>query len=410
MQMVGKVKSLKTVLYLGVALSLTGCMGASINDMSLFNKAPSQETTGSIASSSYNAGYAKQYAEWKSAYASYDEKANIYWNLVAEKRKARNQKLASRQAIALNDYVLTQPPIYNGPAKPKLPDNGVEKKTQQIPGVNDFIAASKRVYGFTPERPQNEADFMRSYAKAAQEIGLSSDQLVAIYAFETGGDGTHDLQSGMIKTNVNARPISTAIGYNQLVATASVSLMWEYGGEIEQELRQQAVHAVSNRRQVLLNKANIVSKMTAKAKTVPHQWSRQAELAKTDAGLGIHAMTMDKDVGPLLQIHKLKTSIQFIKRKGVTRHLSGAELEMLNLTGDGNGFDMVTMPEAFRAQVPTANFFLRTGFERNPVAKHNNTVDALIRATNAKMQTNMQRDGAQALFRAFQTNSVAQNN
>ena len=41
----------------------------------------------------------------------------------------------------------------------------------------------------------------------------------------------------------------------------------------------------------------------------------------------------------------------------------------MNLTGDGNGFDMVTMPQTLRERVPTANFFQQSGYERNPVAR-----------------------------------------
>ena len=98
-----------------------------------------------------------------------------------------------------------------------------------------------------------------------------------------------------------------------------------------------------------------------------------------------------------------------MRRKGVTRPLSGAELEMLNLTGDGNGYDMITMPMSYRDKVPTANFFLRTGYERNSVAIRNNTVSQLLNATENKMQANMQKDGAQQLNRVFQSNMVASN-
>ena len=67
----------------------------------------------------------------------------------------------------------------------------------------------------------------------------------------------------------------------------------------------------------------------------------------------------------------------FARRKGLDRELTAAELEMMNLTGDGNGYDMVTMPEAMRDSVPTSNFFQRSGYERNPVASRNNVVSAL---------------------------------
>jgi hypothetical protein len=38
--------------------------------------------------------------------------------------------------------------------------------------------------------------------------------------------------------------------------------------------------------------------------------------------------------------------------------LTAAEHEMMNLTGDGNGIDMVLMAAAMREKVPTSNFFL----------------------------------------------------
>ena len=47
---------------------------------------------------------------------------------------------------------------------------------------------------------------------------------------------------------------------------------------------------------------------------------------------------------------------------------------MMNLTGDGNGFDMVTMPLDWRDKVPTANFFQQHGYADNPVAQRNNVV------------------------------------
>jgi hypothetical protein len=84
-------------------------------------------------------------------------------------------------------------------------------------------------------------------------------------------------------------------------------------------------------------------------------------------------MVLDIDVGPMLQTHKLLTSVIFARAKGYNRPLSAAELEMMNLTGDGTGLDMVTMPQAMREQVPTSNFFQRGGYERNPVAIRHNT-------------------------------------
>ncbi len=117
--------------------------------------------------------------------------------------------------------------------------------------------------------------------------------------------------------------------------------------------------------------------------------------------MGIHALILDIDVGPLLQVQKLLTSVVYAKHLGHQIPLTAAELEMMNLTGDGNGFDMVTMPESLRKKVPTSNFFQRGGYERNPVAITNNTVSKLLAATDAKMQSEAQLSGARALAAAF---------
>jgi hypothetical protein len=65
---------------------------------------------------------------------------------------------------------------------------------------------------------------------------------------------------------------------------------------------------------------------------------------------------------------------------------------------------MVTMPEAMRERVPTANFFQRNGYERNPVAIRHNTVAKLLAVTNARMDANSRLPGAQELAGAFLTN------
>ena len=66
--------------------------------------------------------------------------------------------------------------------------------------------------------------------------------------------------------------------------------------------------------------------------------------------------------------------MHFARAKGYMAPLTAAELELMNLTGDGNGFDMVSMPQALRERVPTANFFQQSGYERNPVARRTGVV------------------------------------
>jgi hypothetical protein len=121
----------------------------------------------------------------------------------------------------------------------------------------------------------------------------------------------------------------------------------------------------------------------------------------TPQGLGIHATNLDVDVGPLLQTQKLLDSVVFARRKGHVRPLTAAELEMLNLTGDGNGYDVLTMPRALREQIPTANLFQQTGYERNSIANRNNTVSKLVAAIDRKMNEEVKLPGAKEMASAY---------
>jgi hypothetical protein len=137
--------------------------------------------------------------------------------------------------------------------------------------------------------------------------------------------------------------------------------------------------------------------MVAFARSVPDAWGQHEILADTPKGLAVHALNLDLHVGPMLQTQKLLDSVVFARRKGFSRTLTAAELEMMNLTGDGNGFDMVTMPLSWRDEVPTANFFRPSGYGDNPVAQRNNVVSKLIAATDARMDEEIKKPGAREL-------------
>jgi hypothetical protein len=110
---------------------------------------------------------------------------------------------------------------------------------------------------------------------------------------------------------------------------------------------------------------------------------------------------LDLDVGPLLQTQKLLDSVEFARSRGYPGVLTAAELEMMNLTGDGNGLAIVTMPPEWRNRVPTSNFFQQGGYERNPIASRNNVVAKLLAATNAVMDKESQLPGAKELAAYF---------
>ena len=134
---------------------------------------------------------------------------------------------------------------------------------------------------------------------------------------------------------------------------------------------------------------------------MPDEWAQHEKLGDTPQGWALHAMVLDIDIGPMLQTHKLLTSVIFARAKGYNRPLTAAELEMMNFTGDSTGLDMVTMPQAMRERVPTSNFFQRGGYERNPVAIRHNTVAKLFANMDGQMDSNSSKPGARELAAAF---------
>lgn len=346
--------------------------------------------------------YRRKLAEYRAARAAFDAEAGAYWSQIYEKRRIRNAKRRSGQQVTLDDYVLEHPPLYNGPRKPVNPEpeeTPDRPPRRPIPVVADFLRAAQELYQFTPQRPSSEIEFKRAYARYALACGLTREQAVRVYAFETGGTGSHDVQAGI--EHGGKRAISTAMGYNQLLTTNSVELLAEQGHELIRALAGKVARTSGPARQSLEHKLTVLKKMVAYAKSAPDSWSEHEKIGNTAQGWAMHAMVLDIDVGPMLQTHKLLTSVLFARAKGYTRPLTAAELEMMNLTGDGTGLDMVTMPQAMREQVPTSNFFQRGGYERNPVAIRHNTVAKLLAVTDARMDSNSSKAGARELAGAF---------
>ena len=355
------------------------------------------------------ADYVAQYEAYRKARARHEKAAESYWSLVTSKRTERRRRMAQGKPARLSDYVLKQPPVYTGPERPQRPaflPPPVKRKKNRRPGfklpvVKDFLRHAKTRYGFVPERPDREIDYKRAYARTALSAGISKDQAVRIYGFEASGNGLYDVQAGLESGGKGGRPISTALGYNQLLVANTIGLVSKYGGEFIEILKDRADKAEGERRSNLKRKIAGLRKMIRYARSMPYEWSRHVRASSSSRGRGLHALILDVDIGPLLQTQKLLNSIRYAKKRGYDKKLTAAELEMLNLTGDGNGFDMIAMPQSMREKVPTSNFFQRGGYERNPVASRNNTVAALLVATDRKMDYHAALDGGKQMSAAF---------
>lgn len=150
--------------------------------------------------------YRRALAEYLEARQCYAAVAEAYWTGISEKRHLRISKRANHEQILLDDYVLTQPPVYSGPPRPRDPLKPQENPPPPyVPVVSDFLAAAQREFKFVPRLPRSESEFKHAYARAALSAGLTRDQIVRIYGFEAGGNGGYDVEAGLNTTGKRAR-------------------------------------------------------------------------------------------------------------------------------------------------------------------------------------------------------------
>ena len=342
------------------------------------------------------------YEDYRRAREAFEAKLRAYWTRVDAKRDARRAKHMLAQALSADDYVPEQPPKYAGPELPAEIAKIVGEvlppvPARPLPDVNDFLAAAKAHYGFVPT-PTTELDFKRRYAREALAAGLSKDQVLRIYALETGGQGTHDMQSGINPVTKQGRPISSALGYAQLLNGNSVSELVKHGTSFQQRLLKMAAEPglPPARVAALREKAAVLRRMLRAARSVPNEWAAHVRLGGTVSGLGIHALNLDADVGPWLQVLKLKGLKEAAETAG-RGQLSGAEIELMNLAGPRTGLEMMT---PLGRTMPTANFFSEGGYYRNTIVREK-TAAELLAALEQRMEANLKKPGAVEFAQVF---------
>lgn len=359
-----------------------------------------------------NDTHRQQFQAWRAARHAYEGRLDAYWAAVEGKRAERRKKKAAKLELVASDYVPTFPPQYEGPhlapdlqrAWTKFIADEEAKQPQppepprEIPGIEDFLTAAQRVYGFTPERVSERA-FKERYAEEAVALGLSKAQVVRVYALETGGQGTADMQSGVHPISKRGKPISTALGYAQLLDANSVSELAKHGNRFIARLNQMAARSDVPRERAaqLRGKAAILSRMLADAKSVPNVWARHQAFAKTPEGQGIHAINIDGDIGPMIQAVKLLGLKEEAEKAGKPQ-LKGCEMELMNLAGPGTGLEILLYPGA--AAAPTPNFFSRKAYYINKMAQ-NLTGAGLLAELDKRMDADISKPGSTEFTAAF---------
>ncbi len=344
----------------------------------------------------------RAYIVYLRARAQFNRETDAYWSVIEELKDQRRRKRSAGQPFAASDYVAVQPPAYDGPALPPdvariIASIRPPKPPEDMAVVADFLAAARKVYGFVPSAT-TEAVFKQRYAEEALGFGLTKDQVVRVYALETGGRGTYDMQAGFDPETKKGRPISSALGYAQLLAANSVNEIVKHGPSFIERLQALAARPGTSaaRASALKAKAVAVRRMVRAARSVPNVWSAHVALARTPKGLGIHALNLDADIGPWLQVIKLKGVRDYATKAG-RPNLSGAEIELMNLAGPQTGLDMM---EPVGRGMPTANFFTEKAYDRNPIVK-GRTSEGLLEALQQRMNANLLKAGSIEFAKVF---------
>jgi hypothetical protein len=342
------------------------------------------------------------YRTYLAARAPFDRRLDAYWAEVDSLREGRRRKRAAGTPFTAADYVAENPPQYEGPPMPAdvakvIADLRPSRPDTEIAGLHDFLAAAKSQYGYVPAAIA-EREFKRRYAQESLRVGLTKAQVIDVYALETGGRGVYDMQAGIDPETRKGRPISTALGYAQLLAGNSVNEVAKHGNTFINRIEEMArAPGVSPGRSAYLKrKAAIVRKMVRAAKSVPYQWGRHVALGNTPRGQGIHALNLDPDIGPWLQVIKLRGVLDHGLAAGRTS-LSGPELELMNLAGPGTGLEMMT---PIGRRMSTTNFFTRAAYGRNTIVREKNGAE-LLAALEQRMRVNEKRAGAVEFARIF---------
>lgn len=352
-------------------------------------------------------------ASYKLAYGRFNARAGAYWALVSKKRSLRRAKKRRGRAVLRKDYVLSYPPEYKGPKKPKClialeKRKSARRKRRELAVVADYLGALKREYGFVP-RVVSEKSFKTFYARESLALGLTAEQVVGVYALETGGIGPYARLSGIFPVDYNCKKIeprgraaSTALGYAQLLAANSNAVLKSHGHSFAKRLEFQALMEQGARARELRAKAKLLRRIRRdiaigiKRYSRRNNWREFIQFGKTPKGYAAHAMNLDPDVGPMMQVQKLKKIVEVATNKGHAP-VSAAELELLNLVGYGRGLEMLTR---VGRGVPTSNFFSRGGYNRNPVSK-NLTAEGLLKKIDKIIDKRLKNCGSVEFHQAF---------
>ncbi|HEY9789265.1 MAG TPA: hypothetical protein V6D22_02620 [Candidatus Obscuribacterales bacterium] len=177
----------------------------------------------------------------------------------------------------------------------------------------------------------DEKEFKAAYARETLHVGAQrgftpsqvKDIVSSMYAVEGGGWGTSFttasmprelLQADKEKERLDFHPSTTAVGYNQVLKASTVDVVTRHGAQIAQRLSELSgtAPAGSAHAKELAAKAQMMGTITA---MLNDQHGAPKGLSKEEFARAVHALNMDKDVGPLIQSQVLGDLLDWYKKR-----------------------------------------------------------------------------------------------
>ena len=164
-----------------------------------------------------------------------------------EAQGAHRQAPRAARPSTLTDYVLEQPPVYAGPPCPPDPSvqaGGSAGRQPELPVVADFLRNAKEHFGFVPERRQTRSTTSAPMSRSRPRPASPKSRWCASIASSPAATANTTCRPGSRFNKPNAKAISTALGYNQLLTANTTSLLAEKGERFVKALQARAAQLV----------------------------------------------------------------------------------------------------------------------------------------------------------------------
>ena len=268
--------------------------------------------------------------------AGFTNAMNVYWKHITSARSH-------------HEYFSAFPPVYAGMDAPRptppvvIPAPESIKSTGKMPSLNDLYAASKdlnRIVSRDKTQPDfhtldlSEADFKRRYAAESVNVGKDynlnkatmANLVKRVYAFEDGGWGTYSTLSSMPQAlmddnqkeaKMKFHPLSSAIGYNQLLMKDTVNDIAQHGAGIASRLDLLAAENPA-RAAILHGKATMVRELqdvlnhkTSPEIKIPADKHKRFSESSSKMEQAVQSLNLDGDIGPVIQSQELNNLLKF---------------------------------------------------------------------------------------------------